>query len=54
MSGGYLLHWGNVLVRPEVYVSNVFNHAYLLKGAFFSGAAVGRPRSVLVRLNFGV
>ena len=54
VSGGYLLHWGNVLVRPEVYVSNVFNHAYLLKGAFFSGAAVGRPRSVLVRLNFGV
>jgi hypothetical protein len=54
VSAGYLLHWGNILVRPEVYVSNLFNHAYLLKGAFFSGAAVGRPRSVLARLNFGV
>jgi outer membrane receptor for Fe3+-dicitrate len=53
-SAGYLLNLGTVLVRPEIYVSNVFNHAYLLKRAFFSGAAVGRPRSVLVRLNFGV
>ena len=54
VSAGYLLNWGGVLLRPEVYVSNVFNHDYLLKGAFFSGAAVGRPRSLLVRLNLGV
>jgi TonB dependent receptor/Carboxypeptidase regulatory-like domain/TonB-dependent Receptor Plug Domain len=54
VSAGYLFNWNNLLVRPEVYVSNVFNHSYLLKGAFFSGAAAGRPRSVLVRLNLGV
>ena len=53
-SAGYLVSVGGVLVRPEVYVTNLLDHAYLLKGAFFSGAAVGRPRSVLVRMNFGV
>jgi outer membrane cobalamin receptor len=53
-SAGYLVSVGGILVRPEVYVSNLFDHGYLLKGAFFSGAAVGRPRSVLVRMNFGV
>jgi hypothetical protein len=53
-SGGYLFAFNGVLVRPEVYVDNVLNHRYLLKGAFFSGASVGRPRSVQVRLNFGI
>jgi hypothetical protein len=32
----------------------VLNHKYLLKGAFFSGASVGRPRTVQVRLNLGL
>jgi hypothetical protein len=55
VSAGYLVKLGaGVLLRPEVYVSNLFDHSYLLKGAFFSGAAVGRPRAFLVRLNFGV
>ncbi|HEY7636700.1 MAG TPA: TonB-dependent receptor [Gemmatimonadales bacterium] len=54
-SAGYLLNLGNgVLLRPEIYVDNLFNHKYLLKGAFFSGASVGRPRSVQVRLNVGL
>ena len=43
-----------VLLRPEVYVDNALNHKYLLKGAFFSGASVGRPRTVLVRMNVGL
>jgi hypothetical protein len=50
-SAGYLLSLGGVALRPEIYVTNLLNHGYLLKGAFFSGASVGRPRSVLVRLN---
>jgi outer membrane receptor for Fe3+-dicitrate len=45
---------GGVLLRPEMYVDNVFDHKYLLKGAFFSGASVGRPRSVQLRLNVGL
>jgi TonB dependent receptor/Carboxypeptidase regulatory-like domain len=53
-SAGYLVSVGGVLVRPEIYVDNLLNHKYLLKGAFFSGASVGRPRNVQVRLNVGL
>ena len=53
-SAGYILSVNGVFLRPEVYVDNVLNHKYLLKGAFFSGASVGRPRTVLVRLNLGL
>ena len=53
-SVGYLLEVGDVLLRPEIYVENLFDHKYLLKGAFFSGASVGRPRTVEVRLNAGL
>jgi outer membrane receptor for Fe3+-dicitrate len=34
-------------------VTNIFDNHYLLKGAFFSGASVGRPRSVELRLSVG-
>jgi outer membrane cobalamin receptor len=53
-SAGYVLTVGGVFLRPELYVDNVLNHKYLLKGAFFSGASVGRPRTALVRLNVGL
>jgi len=53
-SAGYLVSVGGVLLRPEIYVDNVLNHKYLLKGAFFSGASVGRPRTVQLRLNLGL
>jgi outer membrane receptor for Fe3+-dicitrate len=51
---GYLLEVGDILLRPEIYVENLFDHKYLLKGAFFSGASVGRPRTVELRLNAGL
>jgi outer membrane cobalamin receptor len=53
-SAGYVLPVSGVFLRPEIYVDNVLNHKYLLKGAFFSGASVGRPRTALVRLNVGL
>ncbi len=53
-SAGYALALGGTVLRPQVYVENVFDKKYLLKGAFFSGASVGRPRSVQVRLNIGL
>ena len=52
-SAGYTLAVGNVVIRPQLYVDNVLDHKYLLKGAFFSGASVGRPRSVQLRVNIG-
>ncbi len=52
-SAGYAFAMGAVVVRPQLYVENVVNKKYALKGAFFSGASVGRPRSVQVRVNIG-
>jgi hypothetical protein len=53
-SAGYTLVVGSTVIRPEVYVENAFDHKYLLKGAFFSGASVGRPRSIQLRVNVGL
>lgn len=53
-SAGYTIVAGRAVLRPQIYVENLFDTRYLLKGAFFSGASVGRPRSVQVRLNVGV
>ncbi|HJQ11905.1 MAG TPA: TonB-dependent receptor [Gemmatimonadaceae bacterium] len=50
-SAGLSLPFGRALVRPEFYIDNIFDKKYLLKGAFFSGASVGRPRMFQFRLN---
>jgi len=52
-SAGYAFALRQIVVRPQVYVENAFDHQYLLKGAFFSGASFGRPRSVQLRVNIG-
>jgi len=52
-SAGYAFALRQIVVRPQVYVENTFDHQYLLKGAFFSGASFGRPRSVQLRVNIG-
>jgi hypothetical protein len=53
-SASYTFTAGGLLLRPQVYVDNVFDKLYLLKGAFFSGTTFGRPRTVQVRLNVGI
>jgi len=53
-SAGYALTVGSGVIRPQLYVDNVLNHKYLLKGAFFSGASVGRPRTVELRVTIGM
>ena len=53
-SAGYSFTVGQSVVRPELYVDNIFDKKYLLKGAFFSGASVGRPRTFQFRLNIGM
>jgi len=54
LSGGYSFAVGKVALRPQVYLDNALNKKYALKGAFFSGPSIGRPRSVQVRLNLGL
>jgi hypothetical protein len=53
-SAGWAVTIGRTVLRPQVYVENLLDKRYLLKGAFFSGASVGRPRSVQVRVNVGL
>lgn len=50
-STGFSFAFGRALIRPEFYIDNILNKKYLLKGAFFSGASVGRPRMFQFRLN---
>ena len=50
-SAGYSLIVGNTVLRPEIFVDNAFDRHYLLKGAFFSGASVGRPRAIQAKLT---
>jgi len=52
-SVGYAFAVGGTVFRPQIYVENVFDHKYALKGPFFSGASLGRPRSVQLRMNIG-
>jgi hypothetical protein len=53
-SAGYTLSAGRTLVRPQLYVDNLFDNKYLLKGAFFSGASIGRPRSIVFKLELSL
>ncbi|HEY4307625.1 MAG TPA: TonB-dependent receptor [Gemmatimonadaceae bacterium] len=53
-STGYSFVAGKTVFQPEVYVENAFNKQYLLKGAFFSGASVGRPRSLQLRIKASI
>ena len=52
-SAGYTFNAGPTAVRLSLYVENVLDHHYLLKGAFFSGASVGKPRSIQFRVKLG-
>ena len=51
---GYSFSLGTTVVSPEFYVDNLLDDHYLLKGAFFSGRSVGRPRTFQLRLKVGV
>ena len=51
---GYTFLAGRTYVKPELFFTNLFDARYILKGAFFSGALIGRPFAVQLRLNLGV
>ncbi len=37
-------------IEPSIYVTNLFDNDYLLKGAYFSGAAYGERRNVVLKV----
>jgi hypothetical protein len=48
---GYTITAKSLVIQPQLYVDNIFDHKYILKGQFFSGPSVGRPRSIQFRVN---
>jgi hypothetical protein len=53
-SAGYTITAGGITWRPQFFVDNLLNSTYALKGAFFSGASFGRPRTYSLRLTVGI
>ncbi|HTR77113.1 MAG TPA: TonB-dependent receptor, partial [Gemmatimonadaceae bacterium] len=51
VAAGYDIVVGATVVKPQINVDNLFDRMYLLKGAFFSGASVGRPRLITLRVD---
>ncbi len=53
LSGGYSFQLlKTTVLEPSIYITNLFDNAYLLKGAFFSSASYGERRNVVVKLGF--
>ncbi len=52
VSAGYTFDLGGGhTLEPSLFVTNLLDHAHLVKGAFFSGASFEEPRNVVLRLN---
>ena len=55
LSGGYIFKIGNGhTLEPSLYISNILDHAHLIKGAFFSGASFEERRNVTLKLRYEI
>jgi outer membrane receptor protein involved in Fe transport len=53
ISGGYIFSLGNGhSLEPSLYVTNILDHAHLIKGTFFSGASFEERRNVTLKLKY--
>ncbi len=53
LSGGYKFNLGdNRTLEPSIYITNLFDHAHLIKGAFFSGASFEERRNVTFKISY--
>jgi len=52
LGGGYTFKLGKgVTLQPSLYVNNILDNSYLLKGAYFSSASYGERRNVVLKLD---
>ncbi len=51
---GFTMAVGATYVRPEFFVDNLWDLHYVLKGAFYSGQSLGRPRTFNLKVKVGV
>jgi hypothetical protein len=53
ISGGYTFNFGNgQAIEPSLYVNNILDHEYLIKGAFFSGASYMERRNIMLKFDY--
>jgi hypothetical protein len=53
-SAGYSFVVGRTVLTPQLFVDNVFDKKYVLKGPFFSGSSAGRPRTFQFKLQIAL
>ncbi len=55
LSGGYTFRLGNgASLEPSLSITNLLDHAHLLKGAFFSGASFEERRNVVFKISYHI
>ncbi len=55
VSAGYIFRLrGETTLEPSLYINNIFDHSYLLKGAFFGGASWGDRRNIEFKISLHV
>jgi hypothetical protein len=55
VSGGYTFYVdGGATLEPSLYVTNLFDHIHLIKGAYFSGASWEEPRNVVFKISYHI
>lgn len=55
LAGGYTFPLGGgQTLTPSLYITNLFDHDHLIKGAFFSGASFEEPRNVVLKLAYHI
>jgi hypothetical protein len=53
VSFGHTYHFeGETTLEPSIYINNIFDNDYILKGAYFSSASWGERRNVVLKLAF--
>ena len=55
VGGGYIIHLaGGATLEPSLYITNLLDDQYLLKGAYFSAAYYGERRNVVLNLAYHI
>jgi hypothetical protein len=53
VSGGYTFYLdGGGTLEPSLYITNIFDHIHLIKGAYFSGASWEEPRNIVFKISY--
>jgi hypothetical protein len=53
LSGGYTFNIrNNHTLQPSIYITNLFDHSHLIKGAFFNGAYFEERRNFVFNLSY--